>query len=146
VNVAVGINSNDMAQKLQQQQQELDAARTKMNNIVAYLKAKDPSFSEEPLAAPAVTGGATRTALAKAETPAQAKAMQMTAIAKKNSNYASVTQMFEKDPALLRESMAKVRLAFEKQGVDINANPELKRLFTDEQYFMAAYKKLQAKQ
>ncbi|WP_324677115.1 hypothetical protein [Hymenobacter sp. GOD-10R] len=147
VNVAVGINSNDMAQKLQQQQQELDATRTKMNSIVAYLKAKDPSFSEEPLGAPASTSGATRTALATVAAPTQAAPVQMKATPKKNSsNYASVTQMFEKNPTLLRESMDKARLAFEKHGVDINANPELKRLFTDEQYFMAAYKKLQSKQ
>ena len=45
INVAVGINSNDMSLLVQQQQAELNDVKSQMNQLISYLKEKDSSLN-----------------------------------------------------------------------------------------------------
>ena len=142
VNVAVGINANDMAHRMAQQQDELTQMRGKVNSILAYLGTKDPNFKEALLPAPAEgtagyrpAGDATATASIKLTEPA----------ATPRKNYSAATELFESEPQALKASMAKMKEQYEKQGIDTRQYPELHKLLTDEQYFMETLKKMEGK-
>lgn len=140
INVAVGINSNDLALKMMEQQTELTQLRASLNGVMGYLKAKDPAFAGIALpAAPSstATGQASNATTATATPPALQKMPHVT-----KASYANLAHMVAADPQLLHATMAKVRAQFQKQGVDLAKLPEVQRLLSDEQYFMATYRKI----
>ena len=148
VNVAVGINANDLTRKLLQQQAEIDELKGKtdemkgkMNGLMSYLKTKDANFNAELYALPAGSQPMTP-APAVANNPSPS----MTASAmEKTINSASFSELFAQQPELLTKSMAMAKQQFEKQGIDVNKHPYLKQLLTDPQYLKATADQLQGR-
>lgn len=142
VNVAVGINTNDLTGKLMEQQSEIDQLRASLNGVVSYLQVKDPAFAGTALPVPAKVAAKAPPAPVAATLPTLPATLQAKAAPDK-AHYTSMLQMFAAEPSLLTASMAKVKSQFESKGVDLNKFPELKRLLTDESYFLATYSKMQ---
>jgi hypothetical protein len=144
VNVAVGINANDMAHRLAQQQDELAQMRGKVNRILAYLGEKDQNFKEALLPAPA-TGTAGNGPAADATATASIGGLTEPAATTPRKNYTAAAELFESEPETLKASMAKMKEQYEKKGIDTRQYPELHKLLTDEKYFMETFKKLEGK-
>ena len=145
INVAVGINSNDLVAKLIRQQAELDDMKGKMNSVVSYLKAKDPTFTGELYTAPASDPVAAPTAVATSASPAQtpaASGVSSIASLKENFAYNDFNDLFEKNPKLLEESMSSAKKSFINQGADLSKSPELSRLLNDKEYLMSTIKRI----
>jgi hypothetical protein len=144
INVAVGINSNDLVAKLLKQQAELDEVKGKMNGIVGYLKAKDANFKEELFAVPASVPVAPTTAVAinASPVPVSTPSGQSLASLKENFVYSDFSDLLEQKPELLDESLALVKKTFENQGADLSKNPELNRLLTDKEYLQSTIKRI----
>lgn len=103
VNVAIGINSNDLANKVSLLEQ-------KVQNIKGYLKGQNTlTAGQADFGSPAVQ---------KLQTTQQ----------KLISNEA-FDQMLDQNKALYQEMYAKVKLNLEAKGYDINANPLLVKFF-----------------
>ncbi|MBF9252717.1 hypothetical protein I2I11_05410 [Pontibacter sp. 172403-2] len=148
VNVAVGINANDMAQKLVQQQAELEHMRGKVNSILTYLNTKDENFKETLLPAPAESGSSHNSAAlaaAPADAASQTNTMLTAPTPSTAKNYKAAAEMFEGEAGVLTASMAKMRAQYEERGIDITQYPELNKLLTDEKYFLETLKKLEGK-
>ncbi len=146
VNVAVGINANDMAHRMAQQQDELTQMRGKVNSILAYLGTKDPNFKEALLPAPTESTAGYGPAASPAGDATATASIQLTEpAATPRKNYSAATELFESQPEALKASMAKMKEQYEKQGIDTRQYPELHKLLTDEQYFMETLKKMEGK-
>ncbi len=146
VNVAVGINANDMAHRMAQQQDELAQMRGKVNSILAYLGTKDPNFKEALLPAPTEGTAGYNPAASPAEDATATASIKLTApAAAPRKSYSAATELFESEPQALKASMAKMKEQYEKQGIDTSQYPELHKLLTDEQYFMEKLKKMEGK-
>jgi len=146
VNVAVGINANDMAHRLAQQQDELAQMRGKVNRILAYLGSKDQNFKEALLPAPATgTAGNGPAGSPTADATASIGGLTEPAATTPRKNYTAAAELFESEPETLKASMAKMKEQYEKKGIDTRQYPELHKLLTDEKYFMETFKKLEGK-
>ncbi len=111
VNVAVGINANDLAGQVAQQQERIDALEQKLNQVLRLLNGEN--IKDLPAAA-----------LPELETksPAPAPAAPVLSAADFNT---WLTQNRE----LIESTFAAQRTAMEDKGMDIAANPKLKALF-----------------
>ena len=152
INVAVGINSNDLVSKLLEQRAELDEVKAeldgvkgKMNGIVGYLKSKDANFKEELFAVPtsAPVAPASAVAVNSSPTPVSVPGSRpILAGLKENFVYSDFSNLFEQKPELFDQSMALVRKSFVQQGADLSKSPELNRLLNDKEYLMSTVKKI----
>lgn len=144
INVAVGINSNDLVAKLIKQQAELDEVKGKMNGIVAYLKAKDANFKEELFDVPTSTTIEPAKAVAINPLPAPVATSVTPSLAglKENFAFTDFNDLFEKKPDLFESSLATTKQNFINQGADLSKNPELNRLLNDREYLKATIKKI----
>jgi hypothetical protein len=120
-----------------------------MNGILSYLKSKDVNFKEELLSVEAnervtITGGEAAVASAQ-DSDFGLTQLNASSKPKAKFDYTNASQMFQSEPGLLRESMARMKEQFEQKGIKVDEHPELKRLFSDEQYFMETLKNLNKK-
>lgn len=150
INVAVGINSNDLVAKLIKQQAELDEVKGKMNDVLSYLKAKDATFNGELLPVP--TSAPTEPTKAVAinsspvpvlsPVPVSTQGAPVLASLKQNFVYSDFSDLLEKRPELFETSLATTKQNFINQGADLSKNPELNRLLNDKEYLKATVKKI----
>jgi hypothetical protein len=131
VNVAVGINSNDAVGKIRQQDEELTAVKNQLNDVVTYLKAKDPSFDAELF----------KIDVAKTDTAIRKKTGEII-----QSNTASQTtldvafQELQRDPDFLRGVLANARKILDERGIDYTLYEQTRLLVTDEDYLIQVLK------
>jgi hypothetical protein len=101
VNVAVGINSNDLSNKV-------DELNQKVEHIMAYLEGKEPLQADgKVLSAETVAASKPQTTFNKQYTDEEFDQIV-------DNNAGTITEMF-----------AQTRIQLEKQGYDLNANPQV---------------------
>lgn len=131
VNVAVGINQQDLVGQLQKQQADITAMKKQWQSLVTYLREKDPAFpghlldgevSEEVKNTTAMAD--TRPSIAPVSLPTNRNDVQR--------QY--VERLIREKPELLTEGLRRVREKFEQKGIDISKYPELQKVFTDRSF------------
>ncbi len=146
VNTAVGINNNDLVGQLMQQQGEISQLKNSINNLTAYLQAKDTNFKAELFLVkessdnnpPGISEPGKNTdkqqqlILPAASLDQRIKALQS----------GNLKDMVYNHPEALRKDFEKVKEILDKNGVDYNRNPEIKKMVTDFDYFVLQMKKL----
>ena len=113
VNVAVGINTNDMAARMAQQEQGLNQVKQEINEIYALLGKKSPYEGMETLPATA--------SVSVVEKPLAAPA----------TSAVDANQFFEENRASIEAVFSQTKLDLEKQGADFNKFPEISALYND---------------
>jgi hypothetical protein len=121
VNVAVGINNNDVAEKMLLQQQQIEQMKSEMNRITAYLNSKDASFSN-----PA------RNVI----TPAVIAQPQTRTAATADVSIAKANNLQKMDPTVIKDLMANAKAILDKKGIDYNKFEQTRRMFIDEHYML----------
>ncbi len=125
VNVAVGINTNDLADRVAQQQSAMEAMQAQMtqmqqqmNQVFAMLGQKAPydgvSNDATLAAVPSVLPAPSK----QAETP-------------KFNSSAEISQLLDKNADLFLEIFAKAKAKLIAQGVDVNKYPEVAAIYND---------------
>ncbi|WP_395749866.1 hypothetical protein [Prosthecobacter sp.] len=109
VNVAVGINTNDLTGKLIQQQKQIDS-------IVSYLKAKDPAF-------PGMGKVAASDVKPAQETPAPAVRARPAAAAQ--PDWAKLKQSIKDHPELFAKILDAAKKQLAAKGTDLSKNPRV---------------------
>ena len=117
VNTAVGINANDVAFRVAQQQRELDALKQQINRLYAHVGLPAPNAVQD---VPAVVPE-----LKEPETAA------LPAYSKEAMN-----KWLEDNRAIFEASMNKVKTQLEQQGADIRKHPEIAAIFADPVQFL----------
>ncbi|WP_395735625.1 hypothetical protein [Prosthecobacter sp.] len=109
VNVAVGINTNDLTAKLIQQQKQIDG-------IVSYLKAKDPAF-------PGIENVAANSAKPSQDTTAPAVPPRPAAAAQ--PDWVKLKQSIKDHPELFAKMLDAAKKQLAAKGTDLSKNPRL---------------------
>lgn len=116
INVAVGINANDVVIKLKQQNQELNVIKSELNNIISYLKSKDKSIDFKQFE------------------------IQNKTVNVNEDNYSNafkVTQNnIEENPEFIKQILIDAKKILDKKGVNYNQYEQTKRLLNDESYLL----------
>ncbi len=121
VNVAVGINTNDLTSKMVAMNHRLDSLSQKTDNILAFLQGK---ASLQPTSA--VTGATTTPKAGGATAPALAQ----TGLTKTVSD-ADFDRAIDKSAPQLIQYFGEARNQLTAKGIDTNANPYLAAFFND---------------
>jgi hypothetical protein len=128
VNLAVGINNNDLVHQLEKQQTEVNELRGQLAAVMTYLKAKDPSFKLQiPTAEPAF---------------ATKQDNVIPEVTNSFSELEYVNRLINEKPELLEKARSIVKAKFENQGLDLNKYPALQKLFSDQEYFYSELRKI----
>ena len=124
VNVAVGINTNDLANRVSKQQQamevmqgQMNQMQQQMNQLYTLLGQKSPY---EGVANLPVASGVTAL-------PAQ----QIQVVPTQEPLQLEMAQILDKNPELFIECFAKAKAKLEAKGVDINKFPEVAVIYND---------------
>jgi len=120
VNVAVGINTNDLTNKMVAMSQKVDLMSQKTDNIMAFLQGKAPLPTGD--AVPAVTAGKADNRITSART--------QTTLAKTMSD-ADFDRTIDKSSPQLVQYFGEAKAQLVAKGIDVNANPYLAEFFND---------------
>jgi hypothetical protein len=133
VNVAVGINSNDMSAQVADLQQELHSVKGELNNIIRYLTASDPDFNI------ALFDSAVET------DTEQEESQQETSPALNFSEKVETIKMtFEESGEEIDTILSETRALLDSKGIDYRKVEQTHRLVTDKDYLMQNLIQLQA--
>jgi hypothetical protein len=131
VNVAVGINANDAVGRIRQQEKELIAVKNQLNDVVTYLKKKDPSFDTELFTLD----------VQKNDTATQQNTGKVIPSQPGDTNTLDLAfQELQRDPDFLKGVLANARKILEERGVDYNRFEQTRRLVSDENYLIGVLK------
>lgn len=132
INVAVGINTNDVADKLQEQNQELEEVKDALNDVISYLQSKDPSFEADMFSIE------NNTSIVNETTPAQD--MQVAQNASFNVKMTSIAQILEQNPQVIENVLSEAKSILDAKGIDYNRYEQTSRLLNDSNYFISMLK------
>jgi hypothetical protein len=125
VNVAVGINTNELADRVAQQQramevmqQQMNQMQQQMNQVIALLGQKTPYEAATNVAA---------LANVPAASSAPAKPIEMPQV----TSSAEITQLIDKNPDVFLEVFAKAKSKLITKGIDVNKYPEVAAIYND---------------
>ncbi len=129
INVAVGINTNDAVNKIQQQDEELKSVKNQLNTVIAYLQSKDPSFD------------ATLFEVSEVENKDEAISSELENLNKPNqfdrkTTIDKMVIILQDNPEVLSKILADARQLLDEKGIDYNRFEQTKRIITDEKYFL----------
>jgi|GEM_PF-1082229 len=116
VNVAVGINTNDMTDKLIQMQQQI-------NVIAQYLKTKDPSFSM-----PEIPGLTEATPVSVTPQAASKKSISNINYSDFEQEIAQYKEQIRQYPERIEQMIDNIKAVAMKKGVNISKDPILNKL------------------
>jgi len=122
INVAVGLNQNDLVDKLDHQQQQIDS-------LISYLKSKDPEFAMTPSPGfkPATSTGSlpqSSTAFTAPTVPAAAAALDFSVLKK----------MVKEHPERLEALLNQTKQELARRGIDYSHHAEIVQVL-DLQYY-----------
>jgi hypothetical protein len=120
VNVAVGINTNDVVGKMKKQHEELQVVKNELNKITAYLQLRDTAFKAKAFEVAAVEKEVSQVRVAQHE---RTKTIQ------------ALNTILKNNPEFLRNILADARKILDENGVDYKRFEQTQRLVTDEHYF-----------
>lgn len=123
INVAVGINTNDVVVKLKQQEEELGLVKNQMNNVISYLQSKDKSFNAELFKIQDIAEKVTEDKMISQEN-------------NKESHTENIQKMAKDQPEVIKNILENARNILDEKGIDYNKFEQTKRLLTDETYFL----------
>lgn len=125
VNVAVGINANDLADRVAQQQRAMEAMQQQMmqmqqqmNQVFALLGQKTPYEGLDNSAISANVPAVLPAASAQIETP-------------QSNSGAAITQLVDNNSEIFLDVFAKAKAKLAAQGVDVNQFPEVAAIYND---------------
>ena len=129
VNMAIGLNTNDLATLAVEQELKIKGLESKYFSLESRLNALEGGSSAQQTAAPI--------------TPEPAKA----APAKELTRYELLTKNMpaELSNQVMADAIANLKDAYAKQGISFKANPGLNRLFTDASFQAEVIRKSQEK-
>ena len=119
VNVAVGINTNDLTTKMVAMSQQLDSLNWKTDNILAFLQGKAPLQTGNAVAQQTVKPG-TVTASARAQTTLT-----------KTVSDIDFDRVVDQRAAQVIKYFGVAKEQFIANGIDVNADPDLVKFFID---------------
>ncbi|MBK9274067.1 MAG: hypothetical protein IPM49_05925 [Flavobacteriales bacterium] len=122
VNTAVGMNQGAINDQLKRQKQELDALKGTMQELLSYLRAKDPSFPVD------LPGTAAQPAAAP---PAVAAAPARTPVVRDRKE---VEALLRSHPEILERTLAGARSLLAAKGYPVDEEP-LAQCFNTEAFF-----------
>lgn len=122
VNVAVGINTNDLTSKLVTMSQRLDSLSQKTDNILAFLAGKAPLQT-----ASKATNAPTSTATGSGVTTAAPAQTTLT----KTMSDADFDRAVDKSAPQLIQYFGEAKNQLTAKGIDVNKNPYLAQFFND---------------
>ncbi len=127
INVAVGINANDVVGKMKKQDEELRSIKDEMNKIAAYLHLKDTVFQAKTFEVPAAVD----------------KQIQQIKIAHpdRTKTINALKVILRNNPEFIRQVLANARKTLDERGVDYNRFEQTKQLVSDENYLMSLLEK-----
>ncbi len=141
INTAIGLNNNDLVYKIQQQQEEINSMKGKVNNILTYLESKDPEFKEEML----FTQDTKENIVQSVRVEKQIKEKYTPEIfTKAEIDFSYIEKLYEQKPELFEQAQKRVREYYVNAGVDIEQNQELKRILEEPGYCIKYLKNLSA--
>lgn len=123
VNVAVGINTNDLTSKMVAMNQRLDSLSQKTDNILAFLQGKAPLQT-----AGTVAGKPAGNGVAASASPQAAPAQTMLA---KTISDADFDRAIDQSAPQLLQYFGEAKNQLSARGIDVNANPYLVAFFND---------------
>ena len=135
VNGAIGINVNDVVPKMKQQQAEIKEIKTKVNELISYLKEKDPAFKGSLFELNS------NEILIEEEKP-QTVLPKPSIVKFSKISMDDIILMMEKDSDLVEKVLSDTRTELERKGIDYKQFDQTNRLLTDKQYFIAYLKEL----
>ena len=127
INVAVGINKNDVVIKLKQQDEALNMLKGEMNNLITYLKSKDESFEAKLF-------------VIKEQKDVIGKATEdKVGVNKYNKSdvFNRAQKILQDNPQILEQILSDTRKSLDEKGINYNKFEQTKRLVTDKTYFMS---------
>lgn len=127
INVAVGINTNDVVIKLKQQDEALNMLKGEMNNLITYLKSKDESFEAKLF-------------VIKEQKDVIGKATEdKVGVNKYNKSdvFNRAQKILQDNPQILEQILSDTRKSLDEKGINYNKFEQTKRLVTDKTYFMS---------
>jgi hypothetical protein len=120
VNVAVGINTNDVVGKMKKQHEELQSVKNELNRITAYLQVRDTAFTAKAFEVATVEQELTQVKIVQHE---RTKTLQ------------ALNTILQHNPEFLRNILADARKILDERGIDYKRFEQTQRLVTDEHYF-----------
>ena len=132
VNVAVGINSNDMSKQVADMQQELNSVKSELNNIIRHLSASDPDFEA------ALFESSTETDAGQNETQ-----QENTPALNFSEKVKSIQLIFEENGEEIDAILTETRALLDSKGIDYRKFEQTHRLVTDKDYLMENLTQLQ---
>ncbi len=130
VNVAIGINANDAVKKMQQQEEEIVSVKSQLNNVIAYLQAKDPSFDATLFEVNEADNNT-----AKHSDVVYQAATSLPAI-NVNEQLDDILIMIENNPDFVLQVQAHLKADLDKKGVKYHLFEQTNRMVTDQQYLI----------
>lgn len=145
INVAVGINQNDVVHHLEKQDREIQNLKSMMSDLVSYLKAKDENLPAQfasftPTYQPVsnmVSSEIAQTAPKEKVQSKNTKPLEFGVVADEFKTSALV----KKHSSVIMKEMQKIKKNLIEKGLDLNKIPELKNVFDDEQAMIALVEK-----
>jgi hypothetical protein len=131
VNVAVGINSNDVVNKIKQQQEEINTVKQEVNSIIAYLQSKDSSIEfsgfEESLFSDyeTVISNGDDSIVSESINPSRANFIEEVMIA---------------NPDVIENILRDARNTLDKKGINYAQFEQTRRMLTEPQYLLQVYR------
>lgn len=129
VNVAVGLNKTKINRGVSIRAEKVDQMKKDISGIVAYLKRKDPSFSEKQ--------SPSRIQNIKPDLKVK-NAMVYKAVLENRQKFVS---LMKQHPDQLKFLLASLRKQMQKKGLLVGKMPELDRLLSDANYFLEFYER-----
>ncbi len=126
VNVAVGINANDLVLRLKQQDKELNLVKNQMNSVISYLQSKDKSFDIKLFD---ITD----------EKDLKGKVIDNKTVIKQFDITNAINKqqkLLQDNPELLKQILSNTRKILDAGGIDYNRFEQTRRLVTDDKYFI----------
>jgi hypothetical protein len=133
INVAVGINSNDAVKKMKQQEAESIVLKKQLNVVVAYLKAKDPSFDVTPFEISEQENNSFSAAQDNQELKELVKSDSKSALN-------NVIKELQANPELVAKVQSEARKILDAKGVNYKLYDQTIRLVTDGDYYLSVLK------
>ena len=133
VNVAVGINSNDMSAQVADLQQELHSVKGELNNIIRYLTASDPDFNI------ALFDSAVET-----DTEQEESQQETSPALNFSEKVETIKVFFEESGEEIDTILSETRALLDSKGIEYRKFEQTHRLVTDKDYLMQNLIQLQA--
>lgn len=150
VRAAVGLNNNALVSQLTAQQKEIDQLKQTLQSVMAFVGMKEEGVTGEVAGMRKIATESTPVTTVMKPAISEPVA-QNTVLPSRTSELATaakamkserIRKLIEGKPDLILEGLDRVKQHFVQKGVDINANPELRRLFNDRNFFLEQAQKV----